>query len=324
MLESAAKPRPSPPKSAAELRPLAAAMQEMAPVDTNPKAGKTASLSDGEGEVIDPTPEEVACKHQSAQTLPLKTPDMHTPPSFSPVQASKDSSPKRKSKEGSMSRNVLQRNEVVQLKAKEEVGINVAPEKKPSSPAPNPVDEICLAPKSIDEVCLAPEAMVEVSLVMSDSVTGISKKQARRLKKEAKRLEKAAENRQKSPHQGTDPEDTDPFRDNYGDAPQYKVQIRRSWTEIGDICQDAAGQCVLVRGRVHAVRPLSKKIVFLILRDGFHTVQCTVLLDDTGVSPLMIRFATSLTKESLIDVHGIISIPNEPPKSTTQKVFEHS
>jgi aspartyl-tRNA synthetase len=34
----------------------------------------------------------------------------------------------------------------------------------------------------------------------------------------------------------------------------------------------------------------------------------------------MVRFATSLSKESILDVEGVVSIPKEPLKATTQQV----
>ena len=40
----------------------------------------------------------------------------------------------------------------------------------------------------------------------------------------------------------------------------------------------------------------------------------------TSVSTQMVRFATSLSKESIVDVEGVVSLPKDPLKATTQQV----
>ncbi|XP_073354810.1 aspartate--tRNA ligase 2, cytoplasmic-like [Aegilops tauschii subsp. strangulata] len=41
---------------------------------------------------------------------------------------------------------------------------------------------------------------------------------------------------------------------------------------------------------------------------------------NAGVSTQMVRFATSLSKESVVDVESIVTHPKEPLKATTQQV----
>ena len=150
-----------------------------------------------------------------------------------------------------------------------------------------------------------------------------SKKQ---LKKSARKAERAAQ-RQQQPIQQQPPAPgaEDPFAANYGDVPVEEIQSKaisgRSWTKIGDLDADAAGRSVLIRGATQAIRPVSKKMAFVVLRQSMSTVQCVLVASaDAGVSTQMVRFATALSKESIVDVEGVVSLPKEPLKATTQQV----
>uniref|UniRef100_A0A0D9WXV5 aspartate--tRNA ligase n=1 Tax=Leersia perrieri TaxID=77586 RepID=A0A0D9WXV5_9ORYZ len=156
---------------------------------------------------------------------------------------------------------------------------------------------------------------------LSAAAASISKKQ---LKKDARKAEKAA-NRQPQQTQPQDGAGEDPHAGNYGDVPVEETQSKaisgRSWTTVGDLGEDAAGRPVLVRGAAQAIRPVSKRMAFVVLRQGMSTVQCVLVASaDAGVSTQMVRFATSLSKESIVDVEGVVSLPKEPLKATTQQV----
>ena len=51
-----------------------------------------------------------------------------------------------------------------------------------------------------------------------------------------------------------------------------------------------SGRNVLLRGRVHGLRVVSKKLIFVQLRQGIHTVQC-VLSEGKSIPRAMINFA---------------------------------
>lgn len=62
-------------------------------------------------------------------------------------------------------------------------------------------------------------------------------------------------------------------------------------------------------------------MAFVVLRQSMSTVQCVLVASaDAGVSTQMVRFATALSKESIVDVEGVVSLPKEPLKATTQQV----
>jgi aspartyl/asparaginyl-tRNA synthetase len=154
------------------------------------------------------------------------------------------------------------------------------------------------------------------------SAATISKKQ---LNKEARKAAKAAKAEKAGKVEKSQAEEVDPFAANYGDVPVEEIQSKvisgRSWIGIGDLDEAAEGSSVLIRGSAQAFRPVSKKMAFVVLRQSMSTVQCVLVASaDHGVSTQMVRFATSLSKESILDVEGIVSIPKEPLKATTQQV----
>jgi aspartyl-tRNA synthetase len=161
----------------------------------------------------------------------------------------------------------------------------------------------------------APAAADELAADLAAST--LSKKQQ---KKDARKAEKAAQRQQL---QAVDAED--PFASNYGDVPVEEIQSKsvsdRAWGQVGDLDATAAGRSVLIRGFAQAIRPVSKKMAFVVLRQSMSTVQCVLVASaDAGVSTQMVKFATALSKESIVDVKGVVSLPKESLKSTTQQV----
>ncbi|CAM0880010.1 unnamed protein product [Alopecurus aequalis] len=117
----------------------------------------------------------------------------------------------------------------------------------------------------------------------------------------------------------------DAFASNYGDVPLQELQSKaisgRSWTDIRELDEAAAGRSVLIRGSAQALRKVGKNMAFVVLRQRMSTVQCVLNASaDAGVSSQMVRFAAALSKESIVDVQGIVSLPKEPLKATTQQV----
>ncbi|KNA25857.1 hypothetical protein SOVF_002650 [Spinacia oleracea] len=116
----------------------------------------------------------------------------------------------------------------------------------------------------------------------------------------------------------------DPLADNYGDIPLIELQSKAvtelKWTEVKSLSSDLKDQEVLVRGRVQAVRAVSKKMAFVVVREGLFTVQCVLMVAKEKVSEQMVKFANALSRESIVDIEGVISVPGEPIKGTSQQV----
>ncbi|CAD5184251.1 unnamed protein product [Musa acuminata subsp. malaccensis] len=63
-------------------------------------------------------------------------------------------------------------------------------------------------------------------------------------------------------------------------------------------------------------------MAFLVLRQFMSTVQCILTVAKEAVSPQMVKFATGLSNESIVDLQGIVSIPKDPIKGTgLSKIF---
>lgn len=96
-------------------------------------------------------------------------------------------------------------------------------------------------------------------------------------------------------------------------------QIKR-WTPIDQLQPSLAGQCVTVRGHLQK-SVLAGKIAFGLIRSSLYSVQCVAAESDT-ISNAMCKYIAALPAESVVDVTGIVTIPNEPVQSATQKMVE--
>ncbi|KAI0644501.1 aspartyl-tRNA synthetase cytoplasmic [Trametes meyenii] len=121
--------------------------------------------------------------------------------------------------------------------------------------------------------------------------------------------------------------DEDPLRDNWGDLPVNNVQTRaeRKYDDIRDFPNRQEGEHVIFRARIHHIRPLGSKIVFIVLRHQFTTVQGVLTEEPDKVSQVMVRWAEGIARESIVLVQGTIQRP--PPNqqdvhSTTIHNFE--
>lgn len=119
-------------------------------------------------------------------------------------------------------------------------------------------------------------------------------------------------------------DEPDTLASNYGEIPLIELQSKsiasQEWTEIGALGEKLKDESVLVRGRVHSIRAVSKKMVFVVVREKGFTVQCVLTVKPEKVSLQMVKFVTNLNKESFVDVQGVISVPENPLKATTQQV----
>lgn len=104
--------------------------------------------------------------------------------------------------------------------------------------------------------------------------------------------------------------------DAYGFLPlvQSKYRTKRQWLAVDDLNAELKGQKVWLRGRVQDNR-CKGSIGFIVLRDRCATVQC-VLTDDKA----MIKWAGSLSLESVVDVCGEVTVPAQPILGATQQV----
>ncbi|EHA8589721.1 Aspartate--tRNA ligase 2, cytoplasmic [Cocos nucifera] len=158
----------------------------------------------------------------------------------------------------------------------------------------------------------------------SQTPANLNKKQAKKEAQKVERLRKQQEAAAAAAATALASAEADPFSGNYGDVPTEEIQSKavsgRQWTEIGSLDAELAERTVLIRGAAQAIRSVSKKMAFLVVRQYVSTVQCVLVVNKEWVSPQMVKFATGLSKESIVDVEGVVSIPKDPIKGTTQQV----
>ncbi|KAH9557800.1 hypothetical protein CY35_07G104100 [Sphagnum magellanicum] len=157
-----------------------------------------------------------------------------------------------------------------------------------------------------------------MSATMEESNPPLSKKAAA---KAAKKAEKTL-NKQMAAA-ALDVEEEDPLAANYGDVSFQSLQSKeisgRKWVAVRLLDTGMKGQTVLVRGRVHTVRGTGK-MAFLVVREAGCTVQCVLSVAENIVSKGMVKYVNKISKESIVDVEGIVSVPEKPIEGTSQKV----
>jgi aspartyl/asparaginyl-tRNA synthetase len=135
-------------------------------------------------------------------------------------------------------------------------------------------------------------------------------------KKEAARAERERREREKAERLAG------AGQDNFGDAKMVQSQqvTDKKWTKIDHLTPALAGQKILVRGYLQTTRGVGGG-VFVLVRSTMYTVQGVAFQGD-DVSQAMIKYIAGLQVESVIDMEGIVSVPNNPIDSATQKMVE--
>jgi len=92
----------------------------------------------------------------------------------------------------------------------------------------------------------------------------------------------------------------------------------RKWTAVAELTPELAGTQVWVRARVATSRKQGKMLCFLQLRDSMHTAQAVVFSKESDI----VAWAAALPRESVVDLFGELSVPNEPIKTCSQSGIE--
>ncbi|KAH9945653.1 aspartyl-tRNA synthetase cytoplasmic [Amylocystis lapponica] len=98
----------------------------------------------------------------------------------------------------------------------------------------------------------------------------------------------------------------DPLGHNYGDLPLNMSQER-----MGLLSHLGSRSTCSFRARVHHIRPLGSKILFIIFRSQLTTLQGVLTEQPDRVSQNMIRWAEGLNRESFVLVEGIVQDPQD-------------
>lgn len=150
-----------------------------------------------------------------------------------------------------------------------------------------------------------------------------AKNAAKKAAKEEKERKKAAQRAERERQQREKAEKLAGIgQENFGDAPMVQSQAitDKVWTRIENLKPNLAGQTVLVRGNLRTVRQKGKG-VFCLLRSTFYSVQ-GVAFESKQIPNAMIKYIGGLPLESVVDMKGVVTIPEQPIDSATQKMVE--
>ncbi|KAJ0876129.1 putative aspartate--tRNA ligase [Helianthus annuus] len=152
-----------------------------------------------------------------------------------------------------------------------------------------------------------------------------AKKEAAKAEKLRRKQEAAAAAAAASGVAGVSIDGPDPLASNYGDVPIEEIQSKavsgRVWTTVSSLTEEFKDQTVLIRGRAQAIRAVGKKMAFLTIRERGYTVQCVLTVAPEVVSAQMVKFATGISKESFVDIEGVVTVPPEAIKGASQQMI---
>ncbi|XP_076917177.1 aspartate--tRNA ligase 2, cytoplasmic-like [Bidens hawaiensis] len=151
-----------------------------------------------------------------------------------------------------------------------------------------------------------------------------AKKEAAKADKLRRRQEAAAAATAASGVAGVSIDGPDPLAANYGDVPIADLQSKevsgRVWTAVSALTDELKDRTVLIRGRAQTIRAVGSKMAFLMVRERGYTVQCVLTVAPDLVSARMVKYAAAISKESFVDIEGVVTVPPEPLKGTSQQV----
>ncbi|KHJ48459.1 aspartate--tRNA ligase, partial [Trichuris suis] len=111
---------------------------------------------------------------------------------------------------------------------------------------------------------------------------------------------------------------------NFGTYPliQSQVKVSINFVQLSQLGSGYAGKKIWLRGRLHTSRAKGKTC-FVVVRQQHHTVQ-TVLFVGDSISKDMLKFVSSVPRESIIDIYGEVKSVTDPITSCSiQNVEVH-
>jgi len=147
------------------------------------------------------------------------------------------------------------------------------------------------------------------------------KKAAEKAAKEAKKLKNRLEREERERLKRE--RESGVGQTDFGDAPliQSKTATNRVWTPISGLGADMAGKEVLLRGYLHKSKDMGK-MAFVTLRSSIYSVQGLCAETKEASSKAMVKYVAALPVESVVEVKGTVTIPDQPIDSATQHDVE--
>ncbi|TGZ84347.1 aspartyl-tRNA synthetase [Ascodesmis nigricans] len=150
----------------------------------------------------------------------------------------------------------------------------------------------------------------------------LSKSALKKLAKEKEKAEKAAKRKEEEERAKAAREaaNVDHATENYGPQQMNQSQTRPNlnYTWLANISAANDGEDIIFRARLENTRAQGAKMCFVVLRQGMDSVQGLLAVSADGkVSKQMVKWAASLSSESIVLVHGRVAKVTEEIKSAT-------
>ena len=146
------------------------------------------------------------------------------------------------------------------------------------------------------------------------------KKQQKLAEKAAKKSEYKQSSNQSQTNTNEDIEDVSEGKYGFSQMIQSIDRPNKVLLSVKELNKSLDNQTVWIRGRLHTSRAKGKQC-FFVVRQQHHSVQCLAAVSQT-VSKSMIKFIASVTKESIIDVEGVVQSVAAPIESCSQREVE--
>ncbi|KIH69251.1 aspartate--tRNA ligase [Ancylostoma duodenale] len=162
----------------------------------------------------------------------------------------------------------------------------------------------------------------DVNDVVEGGEKKLSKKELNKLAKAAKIAEIKAQKAAQNQGQTNENDGEDVSIGMYGSYGMIQSADKKDivFSHLNKISANVHGQEIWVRGRVHAIRTKGKTC-FLVLRQRFYTAQVMLFVGDK-ISKQMLKFVSSIPKESIVDIQGRVEKVEAQIESCTQKDAE--
>ncbi|CAD5225665.1 unnamed protein product [Bursaphelenchus okinawaensis] len=153
----------------------------------------------------------------------------------------------------------------------------------------------------------------------------LSKKELNKLKKQQQKAAlKAASQGEKQEQQGQE-EGEDVSAGKYGtykllQSSQLDKKKDIEFVDVQNLDESLDGKEVWIRGRLHTSR-VKGKSCFVVIRQQIYTIQ-GLLFVGSDVSKQLLKFISTVSKESIVDVHGTIHKVDQPIESCSQRTVE--
>ncbi|CAN6674559.1 hypothetical protein TRVA0_056S00782 [Trichomonascus vanleenenianus] len=164
------------------------------------------------------------------------------------------------------------------------------------------------------KVAQPPEKDAEGNPLSKNAVKKFKKDAEKEIKQLTKQLTAAHE-------QAARDNEPDTAKDNYGKLPLMrsaagdKTGVAR--TRISEISKEMAGQEIVFRARLHTSRLQGNKMCFVSLRQRDSTIQAIAAVRGDQVSKQFVKWAGSISLESLVLVYGTVMATPAPVHSAT-------